>query len=435
MIHGNEISGEPLNFTDILMEEIHNSQTSFNEQELLNAALYGLAGEFVQMILPHSEADPAALLVNFLVGFGSIIGRNAFFKVEGTRHYGNLFAVLVGDSSKGRKGTSWSRVKEVLELIDPAWAQLRIHSGLSSGEGLIAAAASVEGNKVEPRLLIIQPEFASTLAVMTRQGNTLSAIVREAWDSGSLQIMVKRNPLRTDGAHVSIIGHITKEELRRNLNNTEAANGFANRFLWIRSGRSKYLPDGGSLPECEIANFAERLKPAVEFAQQHLQLNRDSDAGQLWGEVYPGLSDGTSGLVGAVTSRAEAQVLRLSMLYALLDCSQVIRVEHLKAALALWDYAATSAEWIFGNALGDPVADAILQALLTRPEGMTRSEVSGSLNRNQSAIRIDQALQSLVSQGLAFPTPQKTGGRKSEIWRATPDGTKNANDMELEIIR
>jgi hypothetical protein len=399
-------------------------------------ALYGQAREFVQMILPHTEADPAALLANFLVGFGSIIGRNAFFKVESTKHYGNLFLVLVGESSNGRKGTSWNRVKEVLALIDPEWAGLRIHSGLSSGEGLIMAVSDSEESKVDPRLLVYQPEFASTLAVMARQGNNLSPIIRESWDSGSLQTMVKQSPLRAEGAHVSMIGHITREELRRNLNNTETGNGFANRFLWIRSERSKYLPDGGSLPESEIVNFANRLRPAVEFARQTFQLQRDPDARILWHTRYEELSNGPSGLVGAVTSRAVAQVLRLSMLYALLDCSPEIREEHLKAALAFWDYAAKSAEWVFGSRLGDPVADKILEALRTRPSGMPRTEISALFSRNHSALRIDQALESLADRGLAFSTPHPTGGRNVVVWEVTPVDTKNTKDTnKLEIIR
>jgi len=388
-------------------------------------ALYGLPGEFVRLISPQTEADPAALLVNLLVGFGSIIGRSAFFQVEGTKHHGNLFAVLVGGSSTGRKGTSWSRVKEVLGLIDPEWAKGRIYSGLSSGEGLIKAASPPESGKGDPRVLVIQPEFASTLAVMGRQGNILSPIIRESWDSGSLQTMVKQDPLRVDGAHVSIIGHITQEELRRNLNSTEAANGFANRFLWIRSERSKYLPDGGYLADSEIENFARKLQTPVEFARRTLQLQRDSGARDLWHHVYRELSDGTSALVGAVTSRATAQVLRLSVLYALMDSSSVIRVEHLEAALAVWYYAAESAEWIFGSAVGDPVADSILRMLRAKPSGMSRSEISEALSHNHTSNRIGRALQSLVTLQLAFPHPQSTGGRTAEIWKVVPADTKN----------
>src|SRR5205085_500305 len=75
---------------------------------------HGLAGEWVQMVEPHTEADPAALLVQFLVAFGSLIGRKPHHRAESDRHFTNLFAVIVGLTSKGRKGTSWGQVKAIM---------------------------------------------------------------------------------------------------------------------------------------------------------------------------------------------------------------------------------------------------------------------------------------------------------------------------------
>ncbi len=69
-------------------------------------ALYGLAGEIVKKLKPETEAHPAALLAEILMSFGNIIGRTAYFQVEDTRHYGNIFAVKVGDTAKSRKGTA-----------------------------------------------------------------------------------------------------------------------------------------------------------------------------------------------------------------------------------------------------------------------------------------------------------------------------------------
>src|SRR5216683_7570071 len=73
-------------------------------------ALHGLAGDFVRTIEPHSEADPVGVLVQFLVGVGSVIGRGPHFRAEADEHHLNLFAVLVGATSKGRKGTALGHV-------------------------------------------------------------------------------------------------------------------------------------------------------------------------------------------------------------------------------------------------------------------------------------------------------------------------------------
>ena len=91
----------------------------------------------MRAILPHTEADPAAILFQFLAAFGNQVGRGPYFQVEGDRHTANIFVGLVGESSKARKGTSWGRVRQLAEMANPIWVGSRVVSGLASGEGLI----------------------------------------------------------------------------------------------------------------------------------------------------------------------------------------------------------------------------------------------------------------------------------------------------------
>ncbi len=72
-------------------------------QPLSAEAFNGLTGDIVQTIEPHTEADPAALLIQFLTTFGSVAGLKAHFMVEATPHHTNLFAVLVGETAKSRR--------------------------------------------------------------------------------------------------------------------------------------------------------------------------------------------------------------------------------------------------------------------------------------------------------------------------------------------
>ena len=101
------------------------------------AAYHGLAGDVVRAIEPHTEADPVAILIQFLTSVGNIIGRCPYYQVESDRHRTNLFCVMVGQSSKARKGTSAGRVHAVVQLVDEQWLTSRVKGGLSSGEGLI----------------------------------------------------------------------------------------------------------------------------------------------------------------------------------------------------------------------------------------------------------------------------------------------------------
>ncbi len=399
------------------------------------AAFSGLAGDITAAIEPHSESDPVAILVQLLVAFGSAIGRGAHYAVEATRHHSNEFALLVGPSAKARKGSSWDHVERIFAEIDPTWTSTRIVSGLSSGEGLIWHVRDAGSDKTVPgggengqagpdkRLLVLEAEFASVLKMTARDGNTLSPVVRNAWDGKVLQALTKNSPARASGAHVSIVGHITAEEMVRLLTATEAANGFLNRFLLFAVRRSKLLPEGGSIDDIEWTPLLARLAAAVDHGRRNGRLGFDPAARRRWWELYPTLSEAQPGLVGAVTARAEAHVVRLALLYALLDHARDIGLAHLEAAVALWDYAAASARWAFGDSLGDPLADEIYRALLDEPDGLTRSAIRDLFSRNRSSKDIGQALNRLATAGRIHAERHQQRGRPAELWRATRTDT------------
>jgi hypothetical protein len=420
------------------------SLTSFSSYEadypapLDEAAFYGLAGAVVRRILPETEADPAALLFTLLTGFGNMIGRTAYMMADGARHHLNLYSVTVGRTSIARKGTAWMRVKPVLKLIEEDWVKNNVEQGLSSGEGVIHRirnkideekpirqkgrwTGEYETVTVDPgiddkRLLVLETEFCSPLKVMNREGNTLSPVLRAAWDGDDLGTLTKNSRERATEPHFSMLGHITREELRRSLNETEAANGFGNRNIWVAAKRSKTLPKGGAIPP--IADFFDPLQDALLFAHTCGELRRDDEAEELWAQVYPELSEGKPGLLGAITARAAPQILRISGLYAVFDCSPLIRVPHLKAALACWRYAENSARWIFQTGTGNKNADKILAALrVAGKKGLTKWEITADVfNRNATKFEIDEALRLLHSQNLARCEVETTATKPAERW-------------------
>jgi hypothetical protein len=384
------------------------------------AVLHGPAGEFVSLTEPHTESDPMALLAQFMVAFGTAVGRSAHYAVEASRHFGNEFVVLVGPSSKGRKGSSWDHVERLMRRVDQRFIDNGVSSGMSSGEGLIAEVADDEERQPDKRRLVVESEFAQVMKVLSREGNTLSPVVRNAWDGKTLQTMVRNAPLRASHTHIGIVGHITKEELLRHLNGTELANGFFNRFMLIAVQRSKKLPFGGALRDEDLNEVRARVSAALLFAAKQAEpLAFDADAREKWIAVYDELSDGRPGLWGAATARAEAHTVRLALLYALLDCAPAIRLEHLDAALAFWAYASESAHWVFGDSLGDPTADEIWEMAKTSPHGVTRTQVSDLFSRNKKAREIDRALTALVEAGRLERREQRTGsvGRPAVVWR------------------
>ncbi len=390
---------------------------------------HGLTGWIVKTIEPHTEADSIAIALQFLVGFGSVIGRKAHWRVENDDHYSNLFLTLVGDSSKARKGTSWGRVKWMLGHADPTWIRDHLLSGFSSGEGIISIAkdADYQGGTLlsagvdDKRILIMEAELAGMLKIMKRENNTLSARLRDAWDHGTLRIINKNSPMKCTNAHISVIAHITFDDLRSHLCATDMANGFANRFLWPCVKRSKELPEGGHLQDRDFDVLADKIREAVAFGQAgdwSGPVMKDPAAKNRWAEIYHDLSSTKPGLLGAIVNRAEAQVLRLALLYTILDLKYWIGVDHLEAALSAWDYCERSARFIWGDELGDPDSEKVLKALTQAgTAGLSAWTVRHQvLGGHRDKAQIQKIMTKLSRAGLIHSREEKTRGRPRVVF-------------------
>jgi hypothetical protein len=406
---------------------------------MADEAFIGLPGEMVRVVEPHTESDPVGLLLSALTFFGNCIGRGPHYRVEATEHGTNLFVVKVGDSSKARKGTGEDRVLSFFRHVDEEWAGHRVHTGLSSGEGVIwevrdpitklsldrksrmTVEETIDQGVSDKRLMIIESEFAGALRVMQREGNILSRILRDAWDRGNLATLTKNSPARASGSCISVIGHITATELRTYFDRTEMANGFGNRFLFTCVRRSKFLPFGGALDDADVLTLAYQIRRAVKMARSSRQLVMSPAAAEAWCAIYPDLSADRPGLLGSLTARAEAQVVRLATLYALGTGVDCIELDHLIAAVAIEEFCRKSVEYIFGDMLGDQVADTILDTLRAAgSRGLTRTEINNLFSRNVSSNQIARALGELARRGLAtHHKTDGTAGRPAEIWVAT----------------
>jgi hypothetical protein len=184
--------------------------------------------------------------------------------------------------------------------------------------------------------------------------------------------------------------------LRALLSAIDIGNGLASRILWIAARRSRYLPFGGS--DTDIRPIRERFRQALEFAHNTArEMHLTPGATAEYATHYRRLSTPPPGVLGEVTSRATSHLVRLAMIFALLDRSSDVREEHIRAALELVDASGRAAAHIFGSELGNPMAEKILDALRTAPHGMSRTEISTSVfQRNKKSSEIVAALAFLV---------------------------------------
>lgn len=384
-----------------------------------STTIYGVAGEIVSAIAPFSEVDPVGLLLHILVFFGNAAGGSAHFVVASDRHPLNLFAVMVGDTAKARKGLAFNHAKQLFQIAAPDWTRSCIETGISSGEGLISLILKrTVGSHTPngPSLLVFEPELGTALRRMQLPGNTSAQVLRQAWDSSPLGILTRKDPLKAESSYLSFIGHITSYELKELLARRDVFGGSANRMLWTCVRRHGVHPELGGLPADLLKRFGAKIASAIDNAKTVGKLSFSSEAERRWERLYPTLSSEDQGAFGATVSRGESQTLRLSGIFCLLDKSTEVRVEHLEAATAVWRYCRESAGVIFGARRSVGLEDQILTMLQNSASGLNRTEISEAFDNHKSSESISQALQKLKNQGRANRIVKPTKGRPAEVW-------------------
>src|SRR5690606_38538667 len=124
--------------------------------------------------------------------------------------------------------------------------------GLTSGEGLAQRFAINDDEDADDagpsdlRLLTFEPEWGGVMAKMKREGNSLSQILRAAWEGGDLSTLTVTARVAPE-SHVGVLAHITPEEFRAKLSDADMAGGTYNRFLPLAVAWSKALPDSSGL--------------------------------------------------------------------------------------------------------------------------------------------------------------------------------------------
>lgn len=397
------------------------------------ALSHGIIGDFMRRVELETEAHPVALAMQFLVAFGNCVGRSPHAMVGKTRHGVNLFGLVIGNTGRGRKGTGGDIIVDVVGHADAHWAEFCRSPNLVSGEGVIDAlrdpivkyvpvkngrVTEMEAQVLDPgvedkRLLIVCPEFVAAINAGRRENSTLSQTLREAWDGKTLRTMAKNTSRVATNPHLSIIGHVTRHELLRAIREADVFGGLFNRFAFVLSDRARELPHGGNLDD--LGALPAAVKNQVDAARYVERMQRSHEANRLWEEEYHRLTtvNGPE-VIRAVLSRGEAQVLRLSMLMALVAGRSTIERDDLEAALDLWRYSEASARAVFDGG-EDRVFTRTLELIQANP-GCTRSAIHAKLGWRVQAVEFVAALSRVKAAGLAVCRVIPTRGRPSERW-------------------
>jgi hypothetical protein len=412
-----------------LEKAMRQPKTDKPKPTIRDEAFYGLAGEVVRLLEPVLETDRPAILSNFLSMAGVLFQHDAHSRVTADIHYPADYYLTVGPSAVGRKGTTTNAMLEVIERVQPGF-KARILSGLSTGQGLIVALMKnkpkdSESDETTPEdvpeaipeaiasaVMVEISEFSELLAVMKREENTLTAVLRNAWDGRPLAVLTRKQPLKVQNVSIAQVAHITVRELLPKLTSTDRANGFANRYLFVWSERVKLLPKG-DMSHVNYSDVVVKLHKAMEAARNLGEVKRDPDAEELWAEEYKRLTARGDSMIDALLSRADAHVVRLSLLYALLDGSRVVRVQHLRAAIAFWDYCEASVRFVFD--MPDATDERILRKLEDGP--LTTAEIRRLVfNDNKEIAWVADRMAALEEKKKVRRGPKEFKTKTVEAW-------------------
>lgn len=427
--------------------------------------LYGLVGDVARAAhQANREVNAHAAALGFMVALAAGMGRGPFLRLGDDWHHPRLFALHVGRSGRGRKGTAFKLTRRILKRLEEHHPDVCFQNhmgGLSSREGLVMMIhdgySKGTGKNTEDvpavadkRLFILESEFVNVLHQAGREGNTLSAALRDAWDGQGIKPAIKNNAVGVGRPHINLMGHITPVELTDCMKTRELSNGFANRFLviWAEQPARHAFPPG--TPDDVVNALAERMAGVLRFAgaarfvdHDCLPMQLSGDARAMYRELYEGeLSSRYGGerMAGLLERRAP-MLLRLAMIFALCDLSRDIHPPHIQAALAWVRYWGESVAFIFASAKEEAKAEQtsaaavrILDYLHQHGEA-TRTELTNvcfqkRANKDVMDTALDELLKANPARIWVESLPRKVGssGPAPKVYKLTTADSADSAD-------
>ena len=402
--------------------------------QLAEAALAGPIGEAVAICGPECEAAPISILLPALTIFGCMVGRRVMQDIGGTHHFLNLFGMLVGETGEGRKGTGNGVAHRLMSLVDRRFMVENTAGGLSSGEGVIGRLAdpkALPGDTPamrDSRLHIAEEEAGTVFTRMKRDGNSLSGVLRQAWDGRPLSTLTRKDDggLIAKEPLVSLTMQVTPDELRKGLGDIELTNGFMNRFIVAWTEQVRLLPFGRPIDDDRLSRPVAQLQAVLQQlpATGALELGWTTEATALYGdEIYPNLKP-LSGRLAAMTARGAPIIRRVAAIYCVSRGARTLSVEDLNAAVAHWNYSLESTRYIYGGSVFSALAQRMHDAAERAGDaGLTLTALRDEVGGHKIAkAEWDAAIRELQLSRLVAADRAGTNGRSKTTLRLAQRG-------------
>jgi len=413
-------SGEVIEIDPLAVEMRIDRPTAMDiDQIVLPIGLVGLMEHYRTLC----DAPNSSLLLASCVTMSALVGPKPTLRWRGTNR-STLFGVIVGEANYGRKGAAMRVVDQAFKQVDPLLGQIT-KGGIASPEKLIDLLRESKTNALGS-LLIREMELKTVLSIASREGNHMSAALRQAWDGDRIEShSLARGSSVAEDYHTAFIAGITPGELGRSLTSDDIANGWANRFLWFYAEPRRdgaFDPDADDTMDPTLAkyladciHFARSLGGSMLIAPRHTMTMTPVAMAQM-NAMVARLDVPPVGPIGVLRQRMPAHIVRIGMLSALFRQSAVIDEDDLALGVAMTSYAVESMRAVFGVRVDDDVAQMILGVLAQSPDGWLNTSTLSKLTRKEPA-RVRKSIDLLMGMGLITREDRKTGGRTAYGYR------------------
>jgi len=421
-------------------------------------AFYGPLGEYARRNEKRVEIDSLSLLLQLLAVVGVIIGRRVYTMGGTTRHYPNLFSLIVGTTTIG-KGGSGEVANELGQAIDPGFEQRTAHN-VASAPALVQLVTdglqktkkrkTKDGEReevevvheavIDKRLLLFFPEMRGTLVAQGRDGSTLKDELKNVWDGRTIENNKYHCRERATNPHIGLIGHITPCDLSELATRADVGNGYFNRYLITVAKHQRSLPFSVAPPDCgdllsQIASALEALGPVNESEKL---LEWADDAREEWAAFYTAVREGRHPFIADIHElggRCCPLTKRVALIYAILDNASAIHLRHLRAGKAVVLEALNRIRHLFfARKKPTTLADELRNAFAGHRGEWTKTTMHRQTGNRHNGSDVEAAAAALVEAGEWIVREGKAGNQHdSKFWSLAPPTAQLPEDVPSKI--
>lgn len=324
--------------------------------EIPEDAWAGLFKDYRMMVGETTEASDSFHYAIFCQVLGITLGRKVHV-YHSTPLYPNFYIALVGRSGLARKDSATSRGMKLLNRLhyqenDGAnTPEVRVVSGIRSYEGLLD---ELNGNN---KIRLIRVAELLSLLSKSKQDASSNIVpqLTELYDCPDwVNPPIKGSNIQAKRPFVSILAGTTQSWLNASLTLSHVYGGFANRWMYFTGASKGPKP---SPPKVDPAAEDWLIKEINDIREWTKTINNggeirpDDTAVKCFHSYYNDYYTRCSvdGLFSTLIVRVQDFVWKLSLLYAIMERSTVIKGEHLERAILVGNYLEASVLNVFHN--------------------------------------------------------------------------------------